>query len=180
MKRIPIMVALFLVFCLSGFAQQTAADAPATKEDVQRYFDLVRSHDMMNKLMDAMSKPMRQLVHEQYMKDKDKLPADYESRMNQRMNDMWKNMPFDEMVQAMVPAYQKHFTKGDMDSLIAFYSSPTGQKVLRELPEVMSEAMGSMMPIMRKYADQVNRRVQADTDELLRESQQKNAAPVKN
>ena len=34
------------------------------------------------------------------------------------------------MMQSMVPAYQKHFTKGDIDNLVAFYSSPTGEKVI--------------------------------------------------
>ena len=33
-------------------------------------------------------------------------------------------------MQAMVPAYQKHFTKGDIDNLVAFYSSPTGEEVI--------------------------------------------------
>jgi hypothetical protein len=54
---------------------------------------------------------------------------------------------------AMIPTYEKHFTKGDMDALTAFYSAPTGQKILREMPAIMSEAMEAMMPIMRKNID---------------------------
>ncbi len=66
------------------------------------------------------------------MKNKDKLPLDFEARMNKQMDDRMKNMPFDEMLDAMVPSYQKHFTKGDMEALVTFYSSATGQKVLRK------------------------------------------------
>src|SRR5439155_13694987 len=51
------------------------------------------------------------------------------------------SMPFDEMMDAMVPTYQKHFTRGELDALTAFYSSPTGQKILREMPAIMSEAI---------------------------------------
>lgn len=36
------------------------------------------------------------------------------------------------MTEAMVTVYQKHFTKSDVEALIGFYSSPTGQKMLRE------------------------------------------------
>ena len=35
-----------------------------------------------------------------------------------------------------------------MDALIGFYSTPTGQKMLQELPAVMSEGMEAMMPIL--------------------------------
>jgi hypothetical protein len=62
------------------------------------------------------------------------------------------------MMQAMVPAYQKHFTKADMDNLVAFYSSPTGEKLLREMPSIMAESMQDMMPIMTKYTESVKQR----------------------
>jgi len=123
---------------------------------------------MMLKMMDAMAKPMHQLVHDRYLKEKDKLPADFEARMNKMMDDMMKDMPFDEMMQAMVPTYQKHFTKGDMDALVTFYSSPTGQKLLREMPAITAEAMTAMMPIMRQHIDAANRRLQQQTDEMLK------------
>jgi uncharacterized protein len=84
------------------------------------------------------------------------------------MDDMMKNMPFDEMIQAMVPTYQKHFTKGDMDGLLAFYTSPTGQKLLREMPAITAEAMTALMPIMRQHTDAMSRRLQQQTDEMLK------------
>src|SRR5580698_1514637 len=140
MRRFLFAAILSATFCWTGWAQ-TAADAPATKADIERYLDAVHSHDMMLKMVDAMSKPMHQMAHEQCIKFKDKLPADCEARMTRTMDDMMKQMPFDEMMQAMVPAYQKHFTKGDMDALIAFYSAPTGQKILQEMPAIVGEAM---------------------------------------
>jgi uncharacterized protein len=152
---------------------QTAADAPATKDDVERYLEAVHSHDMMLKMMEAMSKPMHQTAHEQCQRDKDNLPADCEARINKMMDDMIKGMPLDEMMQAMVPAFQKHFTKGDMDALIAFYSGPTGQKVLQELPEVMTEGMEAMMPIARKSVDSMTVRIQQQVAEMMKESEKK-------
>jgi uncharacterized protein len=168
MKHFLIAAFLCLSFACSGLAQDTAADAPATKEDVERYLQVVHSQDMMRKMMDAMVKSMQQMTHDRYLKDKDKLPADFEARTNKMMDDMMKDMPFDEMIQAMVPAYQKHFTKGDMDSLLAFYTSPTGQKLLRELPAITAESMTAMMPIMREHMDAMSRRLQQQTDEMLK------------
>jgi hypothetical protein len=180
--RIFLMATLCLALSAAALAQN-AADTPATKEEVEKYFQAVHSHDVMLKMMEAMSKPMRQMTHEQCEKDKDKLPADCEARLNKMMDDMWKSMPFDEMMEAMVPAYQKHFTKGDMDALIAFYSTPTGQKTLQELPAVMAESMESMMPIMRKSIDKMTERTQRQIAEMMKDSAKKTeegAAPAKN
>jgi hypothetical protein len=172
MKRFLVAVTLCVAFCANGFAQQID-NTPATKEDVQRYFDVMHSRDLMSKMVDAMIKPMHQMVHDQYLKDKDRLPADFESRMNKQMDDMLKEMPWDEMIQAEMPAFQKHLTKGDIDSILAFYTSPTGQKLLKEMPEIMAEAMESAMPVIRRYIEGMGDRVQKETAELLRESQKK-------
>jgi hypothetical protein len=169
MKRFLGVISLSFAFvCLS--LAQTSADAPASKEDVEKYLQAVHSHEMMLQMVDAMAKPMHQMAHEQCAKDKDNLPADCEARMNKSMDDMMKQMPFDEMIDAMVPAYEKHFTKADMDALTAFYSAPTGQKVLRELPAIMSEAMETMMPIMRKSIDRMNQGLQDQVAKMRKDS----------
>lgn len=170
MNRFLIAIILCLAFSWNCVAQQ-AEDIPATKEDVERYLQAINYHDMLNKMIEAMAQPMHQMVHEDYMKDKDKLPADFEAQTNQKVDTMMKNMPWDEMTQAMVPSYQKHFTKGDMDSLTAFYTSPTGEKVLREMPAIMAESMQTMMPIMRKHMEAVNQSLQQQIADMLRQSQ---------
>src|SRR5208282_2030308 len=122
------------------------------------------------KMIAVMSQSIHQMMHEQYLKDKDELPADYESKMTARMDEMFDNMPWDEITQAMVPAYQKHFTKGDIDNLVAFYSSPTGEKLLRELPSIMTESMQDMMPILLNYSDTVKQTLLKETDVMIAQS----------
>ncbi|MGA2459584.1 MAG: DUF2059 domain-containing protein [Terriglobales bacterium] len=170
MKRLLFVVGLVIVFSWTCIAQTNAADSPATKADVEKYFQIVKSHDMMKKLMATMTQSMHQFTHEQYLKHKDELPADYESKMTARMDELFDNMPWDEMTQAMVPAYQKHFTKGDIDNLVAFYSSPTGEKLLRELPSVTAESMQNMMPILIKYTDTVKQTLLKETDVMIAQS----------
>lgn len=177
MKRIFVLIALMLALAGYAGAQQNAADTPATKEDIEKYLQVMHSREMMTKMVDAMSKPMHQMVHEQYLKDKDKLPADFEARMNKMMDDMYKTFPWDEMVQATVPVYQKHFTKGDVNTLVAFYSTPTGQKLIQDTPAIMAEVMQSVMPMLRKQMDTMNERLQQETTAMLKESNGKKTAP---
>jgi hypothetical protein len=168
-KRFLIAAILCAALSFTGLAQ-TATDAPAAKEDVERLFQAMHSHDMMLKMVEAMSAPMHQAAHDQCERDKDKLPADCEERINKLLDGMMKEIPFDQMMQAMVPAYQKHFTKGDMDALIAFYSTPTGQKVLQELPAVTAEGMQAMMPIMRKSVEKMTERAEQEVNQMIKGS----------
>lgn len=169
MKRSLLILAVCLAFVTTGSAQQSAADTPATKEDVQRYLDVMHSREMIDKMLEAMIKPMHQMLHEEYLKDKDKLPADFEARMNKLTDDMMKGMPWDELLQTMMPVYQKHFTKGDMDAIVAFYSAPTGQKLLKEMPALTAESMQLMMPILRKHIGAMTDRVQQQVAQMLKD-----------
>jgi uncharacterized protein len=173
MKRTLLAAAIILAMCGYVGAPQSPADAPATKEEIQKYLQVMHSRDMMTKMVDAMSKPMHEMMHEQYLKDKDRLPADFEVRINKMMDGMMKSFPWDEMLEAMVPVYQKHLTKGDVDALVAFYSTPTGQKLIKEMPEITGEAMQHMMPLMRKSIDAMTQRMQEEVAAMVREFENK-------
>ena len=167
--------AAIVLLCSSavGFAQQDLADSPATKEDVQRYLEVMHSREMMTKMIDAMMKPMHQMMHEKYMKDKDKLPADFEARMNKMMEENLKSFPWEEMLDSMIPVYQKHLTKGDVNAIVAFYSAPTGQKLIREMPAMVGEAMQTMMPLMRKHLDAMSEYMQQQVAQMMKETESK-------
>ena len=148
MKRLLIAIAC-IVLSASAFAQ--TADEPASRDDVILYLRTMRSHDMMQKLMEAQSSAMQQMFHDQFLKDKGEVPPDFEVHFKKAMDDLIKGMPMDQITEAMIPAYQQHFTKGDIDAMNAFYSSPVGQKVLQELPAVTQDGMKAAMPLMTKY-----------------------------
>lgn len=46
-----------------------------------------------------------------------------------------------QLMDQMVPVYQRHFTAQDIAGLLKFYKSPLGQKVLARMPETMAEGM---------------------------------------
>jgi hypothetical protein len=90
-----------LAFSSAG-AQQSDANTPASKEDVDRHLTVMHPYDMMTKMVDAMATPMHTMIH-MYVKDKDKLPADFEQKEIRIIDDMYKNMPFDDMLEARCP-----------------------------------------------------------------------------
>ncbi len=129
MKRAALATILCVLFSAATYAQQqNPADAPASKEDINRLLDAMHSRDTMMSVMNMMSKQIGSMVHQQISQNHD-LPPDAEERINKMTQDMFKNFPVDDLIQAMIPVYQKHFTKGDIDAVVAFYSSPVGPEI---------------------------------------------------
>ena len=170
MKRLLLLLAC-IAFALPCLAQNT--DEPASKDDVLLYLRTMRSHDLMVRTMQVQSNAMQKLFAEQMLKEKGSLPPNFESRMSKMMDELVKGMPADEITNAMIPSYQKHFTKGDIEAMNAFYSSPVGQKVLQELPAVMQEGMQAAMPILSKYLGDWQDRMKQEFDSAARGSEGK-------
>ena len=179
MKRLLIALAC-IVFSAACFAQN--ADEPATRDDIILYLRTMHSHDLMKRMMEAQSSSMQQLLHDQFLREKGALPPDFEAHMKKAMDDLIKGMPMDEIEQAMIPAYQAHFTRGDIQAMNTFYSSPVGQKVLEELPAVTQDGMKAAMPIMSKYLGDWTERMKKDLDPTPTTAPAKSpdAPPVKN
>jgi len=156
MKRFLLALAC-LALSLPSLAQN--ADEPASRDDVILLLRTMHSHDMLQKLLAAQAAETRQLLHDQMVKEKGSVPADFAARFTKMNDELIKGMPIDEISQAMIPAYQKHFTHGDIDALNTFYSSPVGQKVLDQLPAVMQEGVQAAMPILSRYLNQWQERM---------------------
>jgi uncharacterized protein len=182
MKRFAFTLLVCLMLTPIGFGQQNATDTPASKEDVQHYLEVMHSREMMQNMLSAMTKQMHQMTHEQVLKEKN-LPADFEARMDKMMDDLLKDFPYEAIEEAMVPVYQKHFTKAEIDALVAFYTAPTGQKILKEMPEVTAEAMQASSGIVRKMMSDAQERLQSEIAQARKEndgSQKKEPQAVPN
>lgn len=153
MKRLHAVLALLAIaaacFAIPCFAQNS--DEPASKDDIILYLQTMHSHDLMQKTMEVQVGAMEQLFRDQIQKEKGTVPPEFDTFFKKSMNDLIKGMPVDQITEAMIPAYQNHFTKGDITAMNTFYSSPVGQKVLAELPEVMREGSQAAMPLLSKY-----------------------------
>lgn len=175
--RIFLMATLCLALAAPALAQSSDTD-PATKDDIILYLRTMRSHDMLRKMMEVQSQSVQKLMRDQLLQDKGSLPPEFNSHMKKAMADLVQGMPVDEIIQAMIPAYQKHFTRSDIQAMNAFYSSPVGQKVLEELPAVTQEGVQAALPIMSKYLTEWRSRMEQDMNELEKSSPKAAPAPA--
>jgi hypothetical protein len=131
---------------------------------------------MTKSMMNAMTVQMHKMVHEQVLKQPN-LPADSEERLNKLTDSVYKEMPVDELIDVMIPVYQKHFTKGDMDALVAFYSSPTGEKMVKEMPAIMSESMQAASGILQEMMAKMTQRVNDEIAQMQKSDDGKSNKP---
>jgi len=172
MKKLVLLLILCsaLVLPVLSRAQQASDSDVPDKAEVMKFLDLMHAKAQMVQVMEGMAKQMR-LGAEQGFKQKvpDATPEQL-AKVDQLFDGVFSALPVDEMIDAIVPIYQKHLTKSDLAAITAFYSSPAGQKVLKEMPAIMSEAMQAGGEIGRKTFDAKSKQLDQQIAELVKET----------
>jgi hypothetical protein len=172
MKRCLVLLALILATACTTLGQQAAVDTSASREDIRRLFDVMHIRDQMKQIMDQVLEQMKTLNHEQIKKHNPDVTDEEIAKLDAMSGQFLKDLPIDEMLDDMVPVYQRHLTKADVDAMVGFYSSPTGQKILTEMPAMTAEGMQAMQPRMRKMMDDVSEKM----EKMAKEEAQKQKA----
>jgi hypothetical protein len=160
--RIVSVVAL--VFLLCGVGAQTRAEDQPSPEALAAAKDLmaVISPDMMKQLATSISATFWPVVEQKAKADKiddatiNELRTEFERIQVAFATDAMKEAP---------PIYARHFTIAELKELTAFYQTPTGAKALREVPQVMGELTGMLLPrlqdVQRQTGEAFTRILQA-------------------
>jgi hypothetical protein len=89
----------------------------------------------------------------------------FKKRISGVDQDVWnrieQKMDVHELIEKIIPIYDKYYTLEDLKAVNAFYESPAGQKVLATLPQVMQESM----KIGREWGEQIGKKVEAEAEE---------------
>jgi uncharacterized protein len=179
-KPYCLSLAIILLAATATLAQQVApptADTPATNEDVQKLFEVMQIHQQMRQVMDAMMKQQSAMVHETLKKRYPQTSAEKIAQADRLIQETTKDMPMDAMLDDMIPIYQRHFSKTDIEAMSTFYSSPTGQKMMREMPALTTESMQASYARMQTQMDTIMQRAEQIVKQDQEEHQSKPASP---
>jgi hypothetical protein len=174
MKRCCLIAIAVSCFLAWAEAQQVPAPNPhASKADVQKLFVVMNLRQQMLSVMDEMVEQQSQLMRESLKKRTPQITDAEIQRLDQAMHEMMKEFPYATMLNDMIPVYQKHLTQADVAAMTTFYSSPTGKKLLREMPAMTAESMQAAYPIMQAHMEKVMARI----DEMTKEEEKKGPKP---
>ena len=192
--RCTAIVAGLALIALTAFAQspsgpETSATQPAaaalippdqqaTKEQIEKFFEVMRLKKQMESMMGMMPQLIVQSFQAQMKSINEKLPpgkrlmpqdqAALEKIMDKYMRRATEIYPVDEMIADAIPVYQRHVSRTDVDAAIAFYSSPTGQHILDEQPAIMSEYMAIVMGHMQDRTKRLTDEMEAEIQKLVK------------
>ena len=172
MKKSTGVLCLLFLFGLPILSSaQTAANSEVPdRADVVKFLDLMHARAQMEQVLAGMVKQMKAGAEQGF---KQKLPnatPEQLAKLDKMFDSLFSALPMDEMVDAIVPIYQKHVTKADLAAVTAFYSSPPGQKILKELPAIMSESMQAGGEIGQKVFTAKGEEFDRQMTELITES----------
>lgn len=163
MKHAIAVLALCLFGCAPAISQQQI-DA-ATTEDVQQLLDITGARRNVQVMWDGMAKQAASMAAESYQhKHPNASPLEIRKAAElagESTQKTIKALPIDELFEVMIPVYQRHLTHSDVQTVIEFYSSPTGQKMIKEMPAMMSEAMQAVQPILQKHLPELEAQAEA-------------------
>ena len=61
----------------------------------------------------------------------------------------------DEIIERLLPIYDRNFTSEDLKAFIAFYGSAEGQKLISTIPELMKESVQESVKYMEEKFPEV-------------------------
>jgi hypothetical protein len=154
------------------------ADQQATKEQIEKLFEVLRLRKQMEQVMGMMPKLIEQSFQSQVKSINAKLPpgkrlmpqdqAALTKVMDKYMQEAMSIYPVDDMIADAVPVYQHHITRSDADAIIAFYSSAPGQRLLDEQPAIMSEYMSIVMSHMQDRSKRLTDEMEAEINQIIK------------
>ena len=175
MKR-RLLLILLVAFSASTLVAQsgTAVDAPSTRDDILKLFEVMHVREQMRAVMEQVMQQTRSMGREALKKRHPEVTDEELARLDTMSQQTMKDVPIEGMLDDMVPVYQKHMNKADVEAMVGFYSSATGQKMLREMPAMTAEGMQAVYPRLQKQMDATMQRVEEMEKENL---QKKDSSP---
>jgi hypothetical protein len=113
-------------------------------------------------MMQARTAQIKALIRER----SPNIPDDISKKLDSLLDEMLKTYPVETILNNSVPVYQKHFTSTDVAAMVAFYSTATGQKVVRQLPVILAESVQASQQTLQSHMQMFNPQIQ----ELMRET----------
>src|ERR1051325_9126002 len=128
------IAAVLILAALPALATQPNPSAKQ-KELIDQLITLTHLDENVRYLLDAMLERMTKASNERRSEDDRKNLERYRQLVREKID-------YGEWVRGVYePLYAKYFTEAQLADLVAFYKTPTGQQMIKALPEIEREAM---------------------------------------
>jgi hypothetical protein len=121
---------------------------PARAADIRQLLDVVGTKALMSQMMDTMVDDIKPLLAKALP------PGEYRERLIDLFFVKFKSKADpQQLVESIVPLYDKYLSAEEIKGLIQFYQTPLGQKTVTVIPKVMAESQEQG----RKWGEELGR-----------------------
>jgi len=163
-------------------AQQVpnAGQLPPTREQVMKFFEVMHLHDQMQTLLQTEQKQINVMAGDMFSKQLPNATPEQRAQLSKLINtaigDLFTNYPLDDVLRDMVPVYQNHLTESDLEQVVAFYASPVGQKMIKEMPAMTAEAMRVSYTRLQPQIEEMMKKMDAQIQAMAAEGKKADPA----
>jgi uncharacterized protein len=176
-KRSGVLVLLLTGLASALIGQQQPANVPdssilrPTSAQVTKFMEAMQTRSRLLSSLQTQREEIGTRVHNMFHKAlPDATPAEktkFENIVANSLGNIFANYPIDDVLRDMIPIYQSHFSESDLTQIISFYSSPVGQKVLREMPTISAELVRVSDARLQPQIDDAMRNVAEGLQEMV-------------
>jgi hypothetical protein len=151
----------------------------ASREQIMKLLDLLQVPDSLALTLDAMKEQMK-IGALQVFREKVENPSPEQiNSVNAIVDDEFKKIGMEDLIKDVVPIYQKHLSRSDVEAVIRFYSSPVGQKIRREQPAMARESLQATAAGQRGKMELLLAKLDLRIEQLIQNEQKKTAPEQK-
>jgi uncharacterized protein len=173
-RNFAIIMVVFLLGISAAWAQTVDNPAPASREQVLKMMDLLGMKQNMPLMINNIKQTFKDSLWDGIKQRQPDVPEAMSNEINTVLDQAFDTLKADEMIELMVPVYQKYLTKAEADAAIRFYSSPEGSSLLKKTPVMMTEGM----QIGAKYGRDSLERIMPELDKRMDEIMKKYLGPA--
>ncbi len=171
MKSTALMLALSLNL-IAGTA--LAADRPPREDSIKRLMAITESRKlvegMMSQLDGVMKTTMKQATAGQPLNPaQEAVMMDMQGKLVAAMKE---ELAWEKLEPMYVEIYQKTFTQKEVDDMLTFYKSPSGQALIKKMPLVLQSSMqmtqsriGALFPKIQQISQDAAERMKQAAEE---------------
>jgi uncharacterized protein len=156
MKRILTVVVLSSSIALSVICAQ---DNPPSEASIRQLLEVGQAHKLVDTMTAQMDSYMKQAMQQATNGERvtPEIQKHIDSLEAEMMATLKEVLDWNKLEPMYVRVYQKSFTQGEVDGMIAFYKTPTGQALLTKMPVVMQNTLNEVQQMMQPMMQRMQR-----------------------
>jgi hypothetical protein len=158
------LVALSLA--VSPFAY--AADTPPSEASIKQLLEVTHARQVLDTIMSQMDGMMKNVM--QQVTQGQPIPPEvqktFDTARTEIMGVFKDQFTWEKMEPMYTRIYQKSFNQQEVEGMIAFYKTPTGQAVISKMPAVMQNSTNETMQMMGPLIQRIQKMQQEMVAEM--------------